>query len=129
MTFLTLSILIITACNNSYNGLSVEIQTVANTKWLQSQDSIHPSNLFKISDAENQVSAAKKVYSYYKRTNENAIGFKELPDIGDEAWFASSPLFIYVRKDNKIFVMKVNKMTGRTSLNQFNLIAKQIADF
>ena len=62
MTFLTLSILIITACNNSYNGLSVEIQTVANTKWLQSQDSTHPSNLFKLSDAEKILGEQERDY-------------------------------------------------------------------
>jgi uncharacterized protein YunC (DUF1805 family) len=73
-----------------------------------------------------QVSSAKKVYSFYKRANENAIGFKELHDIGDEAWFGSSPLFVYVRKGDKIFVIKVNKMTSRTSLNQFNSVANKI---
>ena len=75
-----------------------------------------------------QISSAKKVYSFYKRANENAIGFKELHDMGDEAWSGSSPLFVYVRKGDKIFVMKVNKMTSLTSLDEFNLIAKKITD-
>ena len=74
----------------------------------------------------SQVSSAKTVYSYYKRANENNPGFKELHDLGDEAWFGNSPLFVYVRKGNKIFVMKVNKMTSLTSLDGFNLIAKNI---
>ena len=75
-----------------------------------------------------EVSSAKKVYSFYKRANENAIGFKELHDMGDEAWFGSSPLFVYVRKGDKIFVIKVNKTTSMTSLNEFNLISKKIAE-
>jgi hypothetical protein len=75
-----------------------------------------------------QVSSAKKVYSFYKSANENAIGFKELHDMGDEAWFGSSPLFVYVRKSDKIFLIKVNKMTSKTSLTEFNLIAKKIAE-
>jgi len=72
------------------------------------------------------VSSAATVYSYYKRTNENGPGFKELHDLGDEAWFGNDPLFVYVRKGNKIFVMKVNKMTSLTSLDGFNLVVKNI---
>lgn len=75
-----------------------------------------------------QVSSAKEVYSFYKKANENAIGFKVLHDMGDEAWFGSSPLFVQVRKGDKIFVLKVNKMTSKTSLDEFNLVAKKIND-
>jgi len=74
------------------------------------------------------VSSAKKVYSFYKSANKNATGFKELHDIGDEAWFGSNPLFVYVRKGNKIFLIKVNKMTSKTSATEFNLTAKKIAE-
>ena len=74
-----------------------------------------------------QISSAKKVYSFYKNANENVTGFKELDDVGDEAWFGSNPLFVYVRKDDKIFVIKVNKMTSKTSSTEFNLVAKKIA--
>ena len=63
-----------------------------------------------------QVSSATIVYSYYKRANENKPDFKELHGVGDEAWFGTSPLFVYVRKGDKIFVLKVNKMTSMTSL-------------
>lgn len=71
--------------------------------------------------------AAKTVYSFYKRANQNKPDFKELHDLGDEAWFGTSPLFVYVRKGDKIFVLKVNKMTSMTSLEQFNIVAKHIA--
>ena len=74
-----------------------------------------------------QVSSATTVYSYYKRSNENHPGFKELYDLGDEAWFGPNPLFVYVRKGNKIFVMKVNKMTSMTSPDGFNQVVKNIA--
>lgn len=72
-------------------------------------------------------SSAKTVYSFYKRANQNKPDFKELNDLGDEAWFGTTPLFVYFRKDNKIVVMKVNKMTANTSLDEFNRVAKQIA--
>lgn len=75
-----------------------------------------------------EVSSAEKVYSFYKNANGNAIGFKALHDIGDEAWFGSSPLFVQARKGNKIFVLKVNKMTSMTSSDAFNLVVKKVAD-
>jgi hypothetical protein len=34
----------------------------------------------------------------------------------------------YVRKGDKIFAIKVNKMTSKTSLTEFNLVAKKIAE-
>lgn len=74
-----------------------------------------------------QVSSAITVYSYYKRSNENHPGFKEVHDLGDEAWFGNSPLFVYMRKGNKILVVKVNKMTSLTSLEGFNQVVKNIA--
>ncbi|MEP7110051.1 MAG: hypothetical protein ABI760_18800 [Ferruginibacter sp.] len=180
-----------TACNNYPNGVSMVTDTVANTKVVHPQNSIHPGNLFTLPDAEKilgeqahlidsvskikgedfkyidsmsivkkdastyncgymanskdkktgktgivyfgfeqypQVSSAKRVYSFYKNSNKNAIGFLELQDMGDEAWFGSNPLFVYVRKGDKIFVIKVNKMTSKTSLTEFNLIAKKIAE-
>ena len=75
----------------------------------------------------SKVSSAKMVYSFYKRANQNNAGFKELHDIGDEAWMGNSPLFVYVRKDDKLFVLKVNKMTSITSSVEFIRISKQIA--
>jgi hypothetical protein len=74
----------------------------------------------------SDVSSAATVYSYYKRSNEDKPDFKELHGVGDEGWFGNSPLFVYVRKGNKIFVMKVNKMTSLTSLDGFNLVVKNI---
>jgi len=185
-----LAILILIACNNPGNGVSIPTNAGENTKVVDSKSAIHHGELFTLSDAEKilgeqahlidstvkmkgedpkfvdsmsmfkkdaftynsgymansrdnktgrtgvvyfgfeqypDASSAKKVYSFYKKTNVNAIGFKELNDLGDEAWFGSSPLFVYVRKADKIFVIKVNKMTSMTSLNEFNLIAKKIA--
>jgi hypothetical protein len=74
-----------------------------------------------------QISSAATVYSYYKRSNENHPGFKEVHDLGDEAWFGNSPLFVYMRKGNKILVVKVNKMTSLTSVDGFDLVVKNIA--
>ena len=72
------------------------------------------------------VSSASTVYSYYKRSNEHHDGFKEL-QLGDEAWYGNSPLFVYVRKTNKLMIMKVNGMTSKTSSEGFNQVIKNIA--
>lgn len=76
-----------------------------------------------------QVSSAKKVYSSIKTSNENHEGVKALHDLADEAYFHSDGknfYFILVRKGRKMLRMKVNKTTSTTSLDQFNLIAKNI---
>ena len=76
-----------------------------------------------------QVSAAKKVYSSIKTSNETHEGVKVLHDLADEAYFHSDGknfYFILVRKGGKMLRMKVNKTTSTTSLDQFNLIAKNI---
>ncbi|HYV91474.1 MAG TPA: hypothetical protein VE978_06815 [Chitinophagales bacterium] len=75
-------------------------------------------------------SSAEKVYTSIKTANENH-GIKELHDMGDEAYFHTDGenfYFIMVRKGNKMFRIKVNKITGTTSLDEFNLIAKYITD-
>jgi len=72
------------------------------------------------------ISSASTVYSYYKRSNEHHEGFKEL-QLGDEAWYGNSPLFVYVRKANKLLVMKVNGMTSKTSADGFNQVVEKIA--
>jgi len=73
-----------------------------------------------------QISSAATVYSYYKRSNQNHPGFKERHDLGDEAWFGDSPLFVYMRQGNIIFSVKVNKMTSHTSTDGFNQVVKKI---
>lgn len=75
------------------------------------------------------VSSAQKAYSSIKTANENHEGVKVLYDIGDEAYFHTDGqnfYFILVRKGEKMFRIKVNKITGTTSLNEFNLVAKNV---
>jgi hypothetical protein len=73
------------------------------------------------------VLSAATVYSYYKRSNETHAGFKELHEPGYEGWYGDNPLFVYLRKENKIVVLKVNKMTSKTSSDGFNQVVKKIA--
>ena len=75
--------------------------------------------------------SAKNAYNSIKVANENYEGIKTLHDMGDEAYFHSDGrnfYFILVRKGNIMFRIKVNKITSRTSLNEFNLISKKISN-
>lgn len=73
------------------------------------------------------ISSAKAVYSYYKRSNETHQGFKEFHDIADEGWTGNSPVSAYMRKGNKLVGVKVNKVTSLTSTDGFNQVVKNIA--
>ena len=76
-----------------------------------------------------RVSLAQLVYTFIRRGNENHEGFKTLHGMGDEAYFHSDGqnfYFIIVRKGEKMFRIKVNKITSTTSLKEFNMIAKNI---
>jgi expansin (peptidoglycan-binding protein) len=75
-------------------------------------------------------SSAHQVYASIKKANENH-GIKTLEGLGDEAYFHSDNenfYFIMVRKGNTSFRIKVNKITGNTSLDEFNSIAKKITE-
>jgi len=76
-----------------------------------------------------RLSSAKNAYSSIRTANENHEGVKTLHDIGDEAYFHSDGqnfYFILARKGEKMFRIKVNKTTSTTSLEEFNLVAKNI---
>jgi hypothetical protein len=165
--------------NNQQKLEQSKIEAVTDAKGSQMHNSIHPGNLFTLSDAEKilgeeahltdssskikgdtstynsaytanskdektgktgaiyfmfeeyaQAASAKKVYSSIKTANEDH-GITELHDLGDEAYFHTDGenfYFILVRKGEKMFRMKVNKITSVTSLKEFNLVAKNITD-
>ncbi len=79
----------------------------------------------------NRLSSAKNKYASIKKANEKHEGVKVLQNIGDEAYFHSDGenfYFIMVRKGKNVFNMKVNKITSKTSLSEFNQIAKNITN-
>jgi len=79
----------------------------------------------------NQEASAKNAYDFFKTANEKHEGIKIVHDMGDDAYFHSDGknfYFILVRKGKKMFRIKVNKITSNTSLKDFNLVSKRIAD-
>ena len=74
-----------------------------------------------------QASSATTVYSYYRRSNETHPGFKALQGPGWEGWHGNSPLFVYLKKENRVLIMKVNKMTSKTSASGFDEVVEKVA--
>jgi hypothetical protein len=82
-----------------------------------------------LAERYNQVSAARQKYTFIKEANEGH-GIKILHDLGDEAYFHSDGenfYFIMVRKGSCVVTMKVNKITGTTSLDAFQEVVRKIA--
>lgn len=68
-------------------------------------------------------------YSFIKASNENSAGFKVLEGLGDEAYFHSDNenfYFIMARKGTRVVSLKVNKITPKTSLDNFNQVAREV---
>lgn len=87
-------------------------------------------NLYFLVEEYAQLNAAKDSYASIKKSNEDHEGVKVLTGVGDEAYFHSDGdnfCFLLVRKGNKMFRMKVNKITSKTSIDDFNLVANRIA--
>ena len=58
-----------------------------------------------------------------------AVGIKTLKNMGDEAYFHTDNqnfYFIMARKGNRMIRMKVNKVTSKTSLEQFYAAAQKM---
>ena len=76
------------------------------------------------------ISSAQNAYKSIKTANEKHEGVKVLAGLGDEAYFHSDGqnfYFVLLRKEKKMFRIKLNKITNNTTLVNFNLIAKKVA--
>jgi hypothetical protein len=73
---------------------------------------------------------ASREYNSVLKANEKN-GIEILQGLGDEAYFHTDNenfYFIQVRKGKKVFRIKVNKLTSKTSKENFDLVAKQITE-
>jgi hypothetical protein len=76
----------------------------------------------------NDDAAAHKKYLDIKTANADN-GIKERGDLGDEAYFHSDGTnfyFMMIRKGPYVLTMKVNKITRKTSLDEFNKVAGEL---
>lgn len=73
--------------------------------------------------------AAHTVYADILQANSGHTGIERLQGLGDEAYFHSDGVnfyFLLVRKGDKLFRMKVNKLTSHTDRAQFTAVAEKV---
>ena len=95
------------------------------------QETGKTGNIYYLFEQFAKQSIAKKIYTGFRISNANHPGFKILQDLGDEAYYHSDNenfALIIVRKGEKLLRMKVNKLTSKTSLNNFTAIAKKLTN-
>ncbi|MEO8512864.1 MAG: hypothetical protein ABI543_04850 [Ignavibacteria bacterium] len=83
---------------------------------------------FRLDDYKD-IASAHKIYRKFFNENKDHDGIKVLKDVGDEAYFHSDGenfYYISIRKGNKLIIMKVNKITSKTSLDDFNSLLRSI---
>ena len=88
-------------------------------------------NLWVIFEHYNKVEEADAKYDEMLASNRNSPGVKILSNIGDEAWWHSDGTNFYliiIRKGNRMFRMKVNRVTSKTSVEEFNRYARKVAE-
>lgn len=115
--------------SSSTNTIKLSTFNCAYTAKEKDPKSGKTGNVYVLIEKYKDVSEAKKKYSYIKKANESHEGIKVLEDLGEEAYFHSDTenfYFIMVRNGSYVFNMKVNKITSKTSLEEFMDVAKDL---
>jgi len=74
---------------------------------------------------------AKTAYAEIYESNRRHEGVEIVPGLGDEAYYHSDGenfYFFLVRKDNRMFRLKLNKITSYSSVEDFKKVARLITD-
>ncbi|MCD6011679.1 MAG: hypothetical protein K0Q79_1541 [Flavipsychrobacter sp.] len=85
-------------------------------------------NIYFMFERYGKEQTAHDLYEYFRKANE-ANGINVLDGIGDEAYFHTDGqnfYFIMARRGAKMIRMKVNKLTSKTSKEEFMAVAKNI---
>jgi hypothetical protein len=118
------------------DSASYNEENIATFKSTYTADSKDPNTgklgaIYFMVEQYKEIASAKETYASFKASNRNSAGFEILNDLGDEAWLHSDGenfYLIIVRKGEKMFRMKVNKVTSKTSMEAFRQVAKVITD-
>ena len=88
-------------------------------------------NLYFMIEQYPDAEKASTNYNSIKQGNQGHEGFEVLTGLGDEAYFHTDYInfyFILVRKGDVMFRMKVNKVTGSSSVEKFKEVAVGMAE-
>jgi hypothetical protein len=108
----------VTKYNYSYSALASDPKTNAT------------GNLYYTLSQYQNAAAAQKAYAAVINSNRDMPGLDKLTDVGDEAFFHTDNqhfCLIMFRKQNLIFVVKVNRITSKTSVKELKMIAANLA--
>jgi hypothetical protein len=73
--------------------------------------------------------SAKKLYNTWKESNQVHQGFEILENMGDDGFFQSDNANFYTlitRKGNEILVLKVNKISPKTSIREMKKVTGEL---
>jgi hypothetical protein len=87
--------------------------------------------LYFMSEVYAAEDAAKNAYTEIYEANRKHEGVEIVPGLGDEAYYHSDGTnfyFFLVRKDKKMFRLKLNKVTSHSSVTNFKEVARLITD-
>jgi hypothetical protein len=87
--------------------------------------------LYFMSEVYTTEDAAKNAYTEIYQANRKHDGVEIVSGLGDEAYYHSDGTnfyFFLVRKDKKMFRLKLNKVTSHSSVTNFKEVARLITD-
>ena len=87
--------------------------------------------LYFMSEVYASEDAAKNAYAEIYQANRRHEGVEIVPGLGDEAYYHSDGTnfyFFLVRKDKRMFRLKLNKVTSHSSVTNFKEVARLITD-
>jgi len=98
-----------------------------------SQDEVtgKTGKLYFMHEVYASVAAAENAYTSIYRSNSGHQGVEIVPGLGDEAYYHTDGknfYFFLVRKNEKMFRIKLNKVTSHSSEAEFKTVTRSIVD-
>jgi len=87
--------------------------------------------LYFVYEIYGRVAAAANAYAAIYQSNSGHQGVEIVPSLGDDAYYHSDQTgfyFFLVRKNEKMFRLKLNKITSHSSAMEFKEAARRIVD-
>ena len=118
-------------CNNFTQKTSTLQYTCTYTALSVDQSTGKTGKLYFMSEVYADEDASKNAYAEIYEANRRHDGVEIVQGLGDEAYYHSDGenfYFFLVRKDKKMFRLKLNKVTSHSSVTNFKEVARLIVD-
>jgi hypothetical protein len=87
--------------------------------------------LYFMDEVYKTTTAAHDAYTFFYKANSTHEGFEPVKGLGDEAYYHTDGknfYFYLVRKGNKMYRMKLNKVTSHSSETEFKKVGRLVTD-